>query len=162
MPYKRIILKTIKFTSKSLIINIDKKLVNELLSYRQKKDKDSETGGVLMGELYPNSNRIQITHILVCKHTTNSRYGLELNVECLQKQMNEIWEKSKGTITYLGDWHTHPEFNPKPSYVDYTTFVKNYYKSKFEQNLLLYIILGQEEEIWFKSFNGFQFRVINF
>ena len=155
-------MKTIKFTSKSLIINIDSKLVNELLSYRQKKDSDSETGGVLMGELYPNSNRIQITHILVCKHTTNSRYGLELNVECLQKQMNEIWEKSKGTITYLGDWHTHPEFNPKPSYVDYTTFVKNYYKSKFEQNLLLYIILGQEEEIWFKSFNGFQFRVINF
>ena len=155
-------MKTIKFTSKSLIINIDRKLVNELLSYRQKKDSDSETGGVLMGELYPNSNRIQITHILVCKHTTNSRYGLELNVECLQKQMNEIWEKSKGTITYLGDWHTHPEFNPKPSYVDYTTFVKNYYKSKFEQNLLLYIILGQEKEIWFKSFNGFQFRKINF
>lgn len=155
-------MKTIKFTSKSLIINIDSKLVNELLSYRQKKDSDSETGGVLMGELYPNSNRIQITHILVCKHTSNSRYGLELNVECLQKQMNEIWEKSKGTITYLGDWHTHPEFNPKPSYVDYTTFVKNYYKSKFEQNLLLYIILGQEEEIWFKSFNGFQFRKINF
>lgn len=151
-----------KFTSKSLIINIDGKLVNELLSYRQKKDSDSETGGVLMGELYPNSNRIQITHILVCKHTTNSRYGLELNVECLQKQMNEIWEKSKGTITYLGDWHTHPEFNPKPSYVDYRTFVKNYYKSKFEQNLLLYIILGQEKEIWFKSFNGFQFRKINF
>ena len=155
-------MKTIKFTSKSLIINIDGKLVNELLSYRQKKDSDSETGGVLMGELYPNSNRIQITHILVCKHTTNSRYGLELNVECLQKQMNEIWEKSKGTITYLGDWHTHPEFNPKPSYVDYKTFVKNYYKSKFEQNLLLYIILGQEKEIWFKSFNGFQFRKINF
>ncbi|MBP7226819.1 MAG: Mov34/MPN/PAD-1 family protein [Aliarcobacter sp.] len=155
-------MKTIKFTSKSLIINIDGKLVNELLSYRQKKDSDSETGGVLMGELYPNSNRIQITHILVCKHTTNSRYGLELNVACLQKQMNEIWEKSKGTITYLGDWHTHPEFNPKPSYVDYKTFVKNYYKSKFEQNLLLYIILGQEKEIWFKSFNGFQFRKINF
>lgn len=155
-------MKTIKFTSKSLIINIDSKLVNELLSYRQKKDSDSETGGVLMGELYPNSNRIQITHILVCKHTSNSRYGLELNVECLQKQMNEIWEKSKGTITYLGDWHTHPEFNPKPSYVDYRTFVKNYYKSKFEQNLLLYIILGQEKEIWFKSFNGFQFRKINF
>ncbi len=155
-------MKKIKFTSKSLIINIEGKLVNELLSYRQKKDSDSETGGVLMGELYPNSNRIQITHILVCKHTTNSRYGLELNVECLQKQMNEIWEKSKGTITYLGDWHTHPEFNPKPSYVDYRTFVKNYYKSKFEQNLLLYIILGQKNEIWFKSFNGFQFRKINF
>ena len=96
-------MKTIKFTSKSLIINIDGKLVNELLSYRQKKDSDSETGGVLMGELYPNSNRIQITHILVCKHTTNSRYGLELNVACLQKQMNKIWEDSNGTITYLGD-----------------------------------------------------------
>ncbi|MCT7630951.1 Mov34/MPN/PAD-1 family protein [Aliarcobacter butzleri] len=154
-------MKKIKFNPKSFIVSFDKRLLDELLSYRQIRDCDKETGGVLMGELYPHSNRIQITHILVCKHTTNSRYGLELNVACLQKQMNKIWEDSNGTITYLGDWHTHPEFNPKPSYVDYTTFIKNYYTSKFEQNLLIYIILGLNEKIWFKLFNGFRFQKID-
>ena len=151
-------MRKIKFNPKSLLVNLDKKLLTKLLSYRQIRDCDKETGGVLMGELYPSSNRIKITHILVCKHTNNSRYGLELNIECLQEQMNKIWKDSNGTITYLGDWHTHPEFNPKPSYIDYKTFVKNYYISKFEQNILLYIILGLDKRIWFKSFNGFKFQ----
>lgn len=152
----------IKFNPKFLLVNLDKNLLTELLSYRQTRDSDKETGGVLMGELYPNSNKIKLTHILVCEHTTNSRYGLELNIECLQKQMDEIWKDSNGTITYLGDWHTHPEYNPKPSYTDYITFAKNYYTSKFEQNLLLYIILGEEKRIWFKSFNGLKFQKLKF
>ncbi len=155
-------MKKIKFNTKFLLVNLDKILLTELFSYRQIIDSDKEMGGVLMGELYPNSNRIKITNILVCEHSNNSRYGLELNIECLQKQMNKIWEDSGGTITYLGDWHTHPEFNPMPSYTDYKTFVKNYYVSKFEQNLLLYIILGQEKQIWFKSFNGIKFKKIEF
>ena len=155
-------MKKIKFNTKFLLVNLDKILLTELFSYRQIIDSDKEMGGVLMGELYPNSNRIKITNILVCEHSNNSRSGLELNIECLQKQMNKIWEDSGGTITYLGDWHTHPEFNPMPSYTDYKTFVKNYYVSKFEQNLLLYIILGQEKQIWFKSFNGIKFKKIEF
>ena len=155
-------MKKIKFIPKSLLVNADKKLLVELLSHRQRSENDCETGGVLMGELYPKSNKIKVTHILVCEHTNNSRYGLELNVECLQKQMNEIWEKSNGTITYLGDWHTHPEYIPKPSYIDYKTFLKNYYASKFEQNFLLYIILGREQTMWFKCFNGFKFKDIIF
>ncbi|MDD2639491.1 MAG: Mov34/MPN/PAD-1 family protein [Arcobacteraceae bacterium] len=155
-------MKKIKFNPKSFIVSFDKQLLDELLSHRQRKENDYETGGVLMGELYPKSNKIKVTHILVCEHTTNSRYGLELNIECLQKQMNKIWENSNGTITYLGDWHTHPEYNPKPSYIDYKTFFKNYYASKFEQNLLLYIILGREQTMWLRCFNGFKFKNIIF
>lgn len=141
---------------------MDNKLVNQLLSYRQIKDEDFETGGVFMGELYPKSNRIKITHILVCQNTDSSRYEVELNIECLQKQMDKIWEESKCTITYLGDWHTHPEFTPKPSFTDYKTFVKNYYTSKFEQNLLLYMIVGTNKNIWCKSFNGLRFQELKF
>lgn len=159
--YKRVLLKSITFNSKSLNIEIDQKLLNELLSYQQINENDFENGGILMGELYPRSNRIILTHVLVCEHIENSKYGLELNIKCLQKQMDEIWDESNGTITYLGDWHTHPESNPKPSYTDYKTFVKNYYTSKFEQNVLLYVILGSKKSIWFKSFNGLLFYKIN-
>lgn len=154
-------MKSIKFNSKFLNIELDHNLVNELLSYQQTHDNDFENGGILMGELYPKSNRIKITHILVCEHSKNSKYELELNIKCLQKQMDKIWDKSNGTITYLGDWHTHPESNPKPSYIDYKTFVKNYFVSTFEQNVLLYMILGNRGNIWFKSFNGLWFYKIN-
>lgn len=154
-------MKSIKFNSKFLNIELDQNLVNKLLSYQQIKDNDFENGGILMGELYPKSNRIKITHILVCEHSKNSKYALELNIKCLQKQMEKIWDESNGTITYLGDWHTHPESNPKPSYIDYKTFVKNYFVSTFEQNVLLYMILGNNKSIWFKSFNGLWFYKIN-
>ena len=154
-------MKSIKFNSKFLNIELAQNLVNKLLSYQQINENDFENGGILMGELYPKSNRIKITHILVCEHSKNSKYGLELNIKCLQKQMDKIWDESNGTITYLGDWHTHPESNPKPSYIDYKTFVKNYFVSTFEQNVLLYMILGNRGNIWFKSFNGLWFKNTN-
>jgi len=152
--------KSINLDAKLLNIELEQKLANKLNYYKQTRENDFENGGILMGELYPRSNRIKITHVLVCEHTKNSKYRLELNIECLQKQMNQIWQESKGTITYLGDWHTHPESSPKPSYTDYKTFVKNYYASTFEQNVLLYMILGSNKHIWFKSFNGLWFYKI--
>lgn len=150
-------MKKVKFNTKTVTIVFDENVKDKLLSCRQKRKTDVETGGILMGELYIKSNKIKVTHVLVCKHNSSSRYKLDLNIECLQNKMNEIWEKSGGTITYLGDWHTHPEVNPTPSFLDYKTFALNYYFSNFNQNILLYLILGTEKDIWFKSFDGFLF-----
>lgn len=154
-------MKKLKFYPTLLKVIIDQVLSEKLLSYKQTNENSPETGGVLMGELYLKSNKIKITHILVGELTSSSKYGLELNVKYLQKKIDEIWQKSDGTITYLGDWHTHPEIKPKPSFIDYKTFIKNYYSSQFNQNILLYMILGNGDSLWFKSFNGFRFREIN-
>jgi len=154
-------MKKLKLNPKSLEVVIDQLLRKKLLSYKQTNEDSLETGGVLMGEIYPKSNKIKITHILVGEHTSSSKYGVELNVKYLQKKIDEIWQRSYGTITYLGDWHTHPEIKPKPSFIDYKTFLKNYYSSQFNQNILLYMILGNGDSLWFKSFNGFSFKEIN-
>lgn len=153
--------KSIKFNKKKLKIVIEDKLRKELLDFRQLNDDDFEIGGVLMGELYPQSNKIKVTHFLTCDQSSSSINELHLNVECLQSMMDDIWKQSEGTITYLGDWHTHPENNPKPSIIDYKTFMINYYKSEFNQNILLYMILGKKDNIWFKAFDGFKFIKIH-
>lgn len=146
-------------TSKLQVVLIDD--VKEILfSSRQKKEQDIETGGILMGQLYPKSNKIIVSHALTCKHKFSSRYKLHLNINCLQNKMNEIWKHSGGTITYIGDWHTHPEKSPQASFLDYKTFVINYYQSQFNQNILLYMILGSHQNIWFKSFNKYKFSKI--
>ena len=150
-------MRKIKFNQSNLTIEMDASVFKIFHANKQKKVCDAEKGGVLMGKLYPSSNKIVITHALICKNQKSSRYGLTLNTKCLQKKILKIWEENEGTVTYLGDWHTHPENNPKPSILDFKTFVLNYFTSKFDQNLLLYIIVGNNNKNWCKSFNGLVF-----
>ena len=154
-------MKNIIFNTSNLQVILTNNVKEILLSFKQQKEQDIETGGILMGQLYPKSNKIIVSHALTCEHNFSSRYRLNLNIKCLQKKMNEIWKNSSGTITYIGDWHTHPEKNPKPSFLDYKTFVVNYYKSKFNQNILLYLILGSHQNIWFKAFNQYKFKKVH-
>ena len=153
-------MKRIKFNTSNLTIQINEEIYNILNKYRQKGSEDTESGGILMGELYPQANTIKITNILKCNNNYADKYNIELNIKCLQEQMDKLWEKSGGSITYLGDWHTHPEFDPKASLIDYKTFIKNFFGSTFDQNILIYMILGKKENNWIKSFNGFFFKNI--
>jgi integrative and conjugative element protein (TIGR02256 family) len=145
----------IKFQNKNLKVQINSELNKQLLTLRQ-FESDSEKGGVILGKLYPQKNTIEITHFFEDNPLSSSKYGLELNVNYLQENIERLWEESNGQITYLGDWHTHPQLKAEPSLRDYKTFFVNYYNSKVQQNLLLYLILGIKEN-WFKSFNGFKF-----
>ncbi len=58
------------------------------------------------------------------------------------KNMKLRWKESGRKITYVGDWHTHPEAIPTPSYTDKSTFKDTYRSSKIDQNLLLCVIVG--------------------
>ena len=149
-------MKPIKFNIAKLRIEISNDLYQKL-SLLQNKSCDKEKGGVLMGSLYPSINQINITHILESKMHVSSSHNINLNVKYLQKKMNDIWEKSHGKITYLGDWHSHPENKPNPSIIDYYTFIKNFYMSQFDHNILIYLILGNKS-IWSSSFNGSLFH----
>jgi integrative and conjugative element protein (TIGR02256 family) len=113
-----------------------------------------------MGELYPSSNKIIITNIVSAQTNKSNRYNLELDIESINKDMTKIHQDSFGTITYLGDWHTHPEPNPTPSQIDYNTFILNHKKTKLEQGFSLYIILGTCNKLWIKIFDGKEFKQV--
>ena len=92
----------IKFNQSSLDIDICESVIKIFNIYKQRKVHDTEKGGILMGKLYPSSNKIVITHAIICHNQESTRYGLNLNTKCLQEKMLEIWKESNGTITYLG------------------------------------------------------------
>lgn len=148
-----------KFDIKNLKVYISEELKQNLLTFRQ-FEFDNERGGVILGKLYPQDNTIEITHFFEGRLLESSEYGLELDIDYLQDNIEHIWEESNGLITYLGDWHTHPQQCAEPSFIDLKTFFLNYYKSKVQQNVLLYLVLGRKEH-WFKSFNGLKFYKIN-
>lgn len=142
------------FNQSTLKVIIPKNVSEQINKYRQIGNETNEDGGAIMGKLFPKYNEIRITHILKCKNTKQSKYSLEINPVCLQKLITKLWNSSNGEITYLGSWHSHPESNPKPSPLDFVTFSGNYWNSSFEQNVLIYMILGTKSIDWIKSSKG--------
>ena len=69
-----------------------------------------ETGGTLMGYQLKEKKQIVITDLVgpgpKAEHEANSY--LPDNIWQSQ-EVRKIFDKSKGRITYIGDWHTHPE-----------------------------------------------------
>jgi integrative and conjugative element protein (TIGR02256 family) len=49
------------------------------------------------------------------------------------------WEKSQETMDYLGEWHTHPENNPRPSALDLREWRQI---SKRRGEPMMFIIVG--------------------
>lgn len=51
------------------------------------------------------------------------------------------WKRSKRTVTFVGEWHTHPEDDPKPSEVDRNTWFKLMQRQRREP--MIFLIAGR-------------------
>ncbi|EEW1813167.1 hypothetical protein D9H74_25210, partial [Escherichia coli] len=53
------------------------------------------------------------------------------------------WTASKGTIRYLGEWHTHPEDHPHPSGLDRSEW-NNLSENRLDKRPMLAVIVGRK------------------
>lgn len=112
--------------SKELVFNnpitagyilVEDNVITKMNRYRQRMADANEAGGLLLGfrrgphleiiditEPYPNDVRRR-TYFYRCDSSH-------------KKHAKKQWKKSKKTIDYLGEWHTHPELIPTPSGLD--------------------------------------------
>lgn len=78
-----------------------------------------ETGGLLLGWRRRDLDVIVVTEATgPGRNARRSRFGLVLDVQDLQAVVDQAWERSEETVTYLGDWHLHHEAEPRPSPID--------------------------------------------
>ncbi|HBS2895212.1 TPA: Mov34/MPN/PAD-1 family protein, partial [Klebsiella pneumoniae] len=92
-------------------------VVRLLKSYRQMQYVSTEAGGVLIGER--RGPHIVITHISEPgPGDIRTRNRFERKGDHHQLKVDELFEQSNGFLVYLGEWHTHPEDFPQPSYTD--------------------------------------------
>jgi integrative and conjugative element protein (TIGR02256 family) len=80
------------------------------------KIKNCESGGLLLGFIREN-------HFDVRNVTIPYRYDYSSQYSFIRKDRNHInnfqsLKKLNKDITYIGEWHTHSEENPKPSIID--------------------------------------------
>lgn len=68
-----------------------------------------ETGGVLAGFISVDDNDVVITEMIgpgpKAKHR---KWSFTPDYTYHREEIGKIFDKSDGLITYLGDWHTHP------------------------------------------------------
>jgi len=135
--------KRYRFNKAKLQVVFEKSALNTFKDNIQNFKQDNERGGLLMGKLYPEENLVVVTNAIKIDSVHSAHTELYINLKEANRIIKKIWKKSKGNITYLGDWHTHPENKPQPSTVDFKTFKSTYFESKIDQNILLFAIVGR-------------------
>ncbi|EGT0640428.1 peptidase [Citrobacter werkmanii] len=99
-------------------------VVKKLLSYRQLSSSSYESAGVLIGER-------RGAHLIIFSISEpgpgdiRHRCSVDRRGKHHQKTVNDEFRISNGERQYLGEWHTHPEDFPNPSYRDLRSWDKN-------------------------------------
>lgn len=98
----------------------DPAVVETMQRYLQATPDTPESGGVLLGR-----HIIGTQNIVVDQVTTPLPGDCQSRVRFFrarrqhQVRIDQAWQESGRTCTYLGEWHTHPEPHPVPSVIDW-------------------------------------------
>ena len=109
----------------------------------------NENGGILLGKFNKKNN----TYIITNLSTTNSKdrkgkYFFIRNKKEAQAIINRFWKESKGEINYLGEWHTHNEEYPNPSFIDKQLIKQMLNNKNAEIDNVFMVILGKNKNLY--------------
>lgn len=131
-----------------LKVIIEDNALNHMYKYKPER-YSYENGGVLLGKF----NKNESVYIISDVSTTNNKDKKGRNFFIRNKRqaqiiINEFWEKSKGEINYLGEWHTHNETYPNPSFTDKNLVKQMLNNKNLEIKNVFMIILGRKNELY--------------
>ena len=91
-------------------IVLTEKIMSIFEKYKAEYSYEIEAGGILIGKVEDDCKKIYVTDLTEpfdgdkrtkCRYV-RAEYGH-------QQYMDDVWEKSGRTLTYLGEWHTHDQ-----------------------------------------------------
>lgn len=132
------------------VIRISTDVLETFRRHRQVSFQDSESGGIILGSVFND-------HVLINQATTpgnGDRRGpciFHRHKERAQKIVNERFSKSQGKQIYIGEWHTHRQVHPNPSFKDKFEIKRAYRKSKLNLDFVVLIVVGNQNllgNIW--------------
>jgi len=116
-------------------------VVRLLQSYCQTHYASTEAGGILIGER--RGQHIVVTNISEPGPSDiRTRNRFERKGDHHQQKVDELFEQSDGFLVYLGEWHTHPEDLPLPSYTD----IKSWLTGIQATDPMVLLIVGRKGE----------------
>lgn len=100
-----------------ILLVLSDEVVTTFQKYAQDSQEKFEAGGILLGKR--RLNHFEILYVTEpTKHDVRSRFHWARSEKIHVDIANNHWLESKGQISYIGEWHTHPEIVPNPSNID--------------------------------------------
>ena len=125
-------------------LKISRVSVQLLETYRQRSREDLEAGGVLLGRIFLDPFEVFVESLSLPSRGDRRRRSSFFRARGPAQQLvNRAWSGSAGEEIYLGEWHTHPEDDPKPSAVDLMNWQRLVRNAQFEQGSLFFVIVGR-------------------
>lgn len=123
---------------------VEPEVMTVLARYRQLRHDAHEAGGILLGyRRGPHLHAIEATEPALTDR--GSRFRFYRSASAHQRIAMNRWRYSGGTLTYLGEWHTHPELTPRPSSLDLASWQELYDRHRTP---LLFLIAGTGTNDW--------------
>ena len=109
---------------------------------------DLECGGILLGE-HIGENEFAVREITVQGTGTISRFirKVEEAVSALGKFFRRHGN-DYSRFNYLGEWHSHPLFEPRPSSVDHTSMMDIVTSPEVGANFVVLLIVKLDQRGW--------------
>jgi integrative and conjugative element protein (TIGR02256 family) len=126
-----------------LLLNFEDKVLAVFQEYIQQGHADNEAGGLLLGEVRgEHLNILEAT--IPTAHDKRMRYFFERLPLGHASVAQQLWTKSRGTVRYLGEWHTHPQDVPIPSGTDRSEWTRMASERK-DKRPFLAVIVGRTD-----------------
>jgi integrative and conjugative element protein (TIGR02256 family) len=131
-------------------LKIATKPLYTMLSFQQHTPSALEAGGLLIGRYLLDCDDVIVDQITIpMDGDVRERCFFKKNTISHQRILESIWEQSKGTANYIGEWHTHPERIPNPSGHDFDQWRKVLRETKTDQSAIIFMIIGTAQiRIW--------------
>ena len=100
-----------------ILLVLSDEAVTTFQKYAQDSPEKFEAGGILLGKR-------RLNHFEVLQVTEPKKFDVRSRYHWIRSEKTHVeiakkhWVESKGQITYIGEWHTHPEKVPNPSTID--------------------------------------------
>lgn len=123
-------------------------------NYMESYSYEIEAGGILIGRIDYGEKKIMLLDLSEpVEGDKRTRFSYKRSELGHQQFMDEMWEKSGHTVTYLGEWHTHNQNKIMPSPVDYSNWIR-LSNMKHNTDILVFIILGRKDFALWTSKGG--------
>lgn len=124
--------------AKVILSKAIEKQIQELIA----KNPKIETGGVLAGHLSENGDFIITNASGPGPKATHSSTKFEKDVEYCQKFLDELFIKSQKQVVYIGEWHSHPNENNKPSGTDLKSLTEIAFQKEYLTDMPVMLIFS--------------------
>jgi integrative and conjugative element protein (TIGR02256 family) len=123
------------------LVEVSNDVLTTIEHYTKHGENDREAGGILIGSY--RGAHIQIVECTIpLVHDRRFRMLFDRRDEGHQRVALNRWHASRGALTFVGEWHTHPEPQPLPSSVDRQTWRRIVKKNK--AGITFFLIKGYD------------------